>query len=189
MGIRRVLFVLAALAAFPAAVLGANIMLDEFGNATNDLGLIINSSIGQDIGPGGLANALLYSVPTLTWVGGDFFMTEPPQGTETSDIIRFNANPYQIVFYSDFETGETNAPPADIGFPTAFYANQASLMESGAEGGVNEVYYTPIAGQPGFVVGMPGLTWHFVSDVPEPATMTLLALGGIAVAAVRRRMK
>ena len=104
---RRVLFVLAALAAFPAVALGANIMLDEYGNAANDMGLIINSSIGKDIGPGGLPNALLYSVPVLTWLAGDFFMTEPPQGTETSDIIRFNANPYRsrrLILIEVFET-------------------------------------------------------------------------------------
>jgi hypothetical protein len=170
-----------ALLVLPGALVGGNIMIDEYGNAANDMGLNINSTLGQDIHPGGLPNALLFSVPVLTWTQGDVFLMEPPNGTEMSDVIRFNAAPYQIVFYSDVPQGEPNPPLADTGFPNVFDNNQVSVVETGIEGNYQGFYYTPVLGQPGFDPTHPNVTWHFVSETPEPSTLVLLGIGGISL--------
>jgi len=146
-----------------------------------------------DNGPGGLANALTYSLlspPGLT--EGDLLLSESPGGS-ISDIIRFNPTENCsntigcLVFYSDNFDGIDSR--ADIGLPTGRYTNTVSLMEIGPEGD-NGLTYTPVAGQPGFVAGADGpVTYVLASDspVPEPSTIVLFGTGMAALLIIRKR--
>ena len=119
-------------------------------------------------------------------MAGDVLVNEPGGGL--GDIIRFNTTSFvpgsagEMVFYSALGGGML----ADTGFPTANYANQATATE------VNGIItYTPTAGQPGFVAGasLP-VEYVLVSDVPEPASLTMLGIGAAALAGyVWRRRK
>ena len=119
-------------------------------------------------------------------MAGDVLVNEPGGGL--GDIIRFNTTSFvpgsagDMVFYSALGGGSL----ADTGFPTSRYANQATATE------VNGIItYTPTAGQPGFVAGasLP-VEYVLVSDVPEPASLTMLGIGAAALAGyVWRRRK
>jgi hypothetical protein len=170
----------------------------------NGQGLFTNSSgfvstlpvdFQTDNGPGGLANALTYSLlnpPGLT--AGDLLLTESAAGP-ISDIIRFNPTENCsgtigcLVFYSDKLDGVDSL--ADIGLPTGLYTNTISFMEIGPEGN-NGLTYTPLAGQPGFVAGAAGpVTYVLTSDAaptPEPSTIVLFGTGlGVLLVACRKR--
>jgi hypothetical protein len=137
-----------------AALIGATFLLAGSGTAdavsfrVDETGVLIATSgagvdrrlpfaIQMDPGPGGLNNALTYSLgnpPGLT--PGDVEITEPPSGS-LSDLVRFNANKQCnadgsigcLVFYSDKTDNDNGAPLADIGFPTARYDNVITLPE------------------------------------------------------------
>jgi hypothetical protein len=179
------------------------ITVDENGNGTlvntNNFNSPLPSALLQDPGPGGLPGALTYGLlnpPGL--VAGDLIMLEPGTLGVVSDLIRFNPNQTApglgtgtMVFYSDNVDGKDSL--ADIGFPTALYANTATVVEVGPEG-VNGFSYTPTAGMPGFVAGAGGpVTYVIHSDlpsVPEPGALALGAFAscvGLAVAWRRRR--
>lgn len=146
--------------------------------------------LAPDPGPGGLPLALTYNLlgpPGL--VAGDLVILEPGNSI-TSDIIRFNpagtgaqAYPASLVFYSDNVDGADAL--ADTGFPPTLYANSLAVTEVGPEGN-NGFTYTPSASQPGFIPGF-GVTYHIISDVPEPgvAVVTML-IGGVMI---RRRQR
>ena len=75
---------------------------------------------------------------------------------------------------------------ADTGFPIALYTNVVRASEVGPEGN-NGFTYAPTAGQPGFVSGF-NVTYNVISDsVPEPASATLMLVGGGLLLAGRRR--
>jgi hypothetical protein len=176
------------------------VRIDENGHGllTNTAGVSAPLSVAlqNDPGPGGLTGALTYgllSPPGLT--AGDLVLAETPAGI-ISDVIRFNPDETCflllgcLVFYSDKLDPIDSL--ADIGFPTAFYANLLTVNEIGPEGN-NGFSYTPLAGQPGFVAGAAGpVTYIIQSDVPnvpEPSSILLLGTGlGAVILVCRKRV-
>jgi hypothetical protein len=152
------------------------VTVDENGHGTATIpGTVftLQASQSQDPGPGGLSGALTYSFSSplagVPIVMGDVILSEP--GASMSDLIRFNQNPNLVgtlVFYSD--KPEVDAL-ADIGFPTANYGTVITMPETGTEG-INGLTYTPMSGQPGFVVNQ-AVTYMIQSDVPEPASIIM----------------
>jgi hypothetical protein len=169
------------------------------GSYRDSLGLSLALPCSQipDPGPGGLNNALFYSMlnpPGL--VAGDVLIMEPPSDTLLSDILRFDpvTQGGGVFVYSDIDA---DSPPvlADIGFPTSYNTNTLTIDEGGVEGVWNGVIYRPTPGQPGFVAGSAGpvtynfgpVPYNFTSDAaPEPAT-GLLLLAPLAALVLRRR--
>jgi hypothetical protein len=188
-----------AASASAAALTPVLITVDENGNGTIQFtpepASPLLGVMQADPGPGGLASALTYNLqgpPSL--VAGDVFMTDPGEDS-TSDIIRFNpagtgSADYEasLVFYSDNSAGVTAL--ADTGFPTSFYTNTVTIPEVVSGGGSGAVY-TPNSSQPGYVTGFL-VTYDITSDtsaVPEPASISLIALAGGALLAGKRWIK
>jgi hypothetical protein len=176
----------------PAAAQGFSVSItaDENGNGTftNTAGFFANLPFSQitDPGPGGLTGVLNYGIlnpPDLTT--GDLILTE---GLLTGDLIRFDpvTNNGSFFFYSN---QDGDGALADIGGPTNLNTNQLTLPEAALGGGMFGIVYTPIAGQPGFVAGAAGpVTYTFISDAPEPATILLMA-SGLALLFLLRRWR
>jgi hypothetical protein len=127
---------------------------------------------------------LSYTLP-FPGVRGDVSIADS-DGT-VSDIVRFDGN-FHLFFFSDFSVAEPPVSLADVGVPgfnpaapTLFF-NEVSLP-SGADGLWG---YAPTSNDPGgntaFVI------YDFISDVPEPSSLALLACGlGICGFRLRRR--
>jgi hypothetical protein len=179
---------LVAMVAGSASAQGILVSIDENGNG-NLGGVPIPGVVGPDPGPGGLPNALLYFPPPgVGFVPGDVLIFEPgPTPDVLSDVVRFNMNG-PVVFYSEREDNDPKPELADVGFPLAHYPNIVQLIEQGSEGN-DGLLYTPTSTQPGFVPGVPPVTYQIVSDVPEPSTLVLLAgtALGLLVCGWRRR--
>jgi hypothetical protein len=179
------------------------ITLQETGSGTllfpQSPGIPITGVLAPDPGPGGLGSALTFNLlgpPSL--VAGDLFIFDaglplsldlaPAVISVFSDVIRFNpagtgspGYPASVVFYSNPGEGQ----PADTGFPSSFYTNTFSLIESD----LGDVTYTPTAGQPGFVAGF-GVTYHIISApaaVPDTGRSALLLGIGIAALVIIQR--
>ena len=167
------------------------ITVDQNGNGTIDFTAVggvefpLFGVMAPDPGPGGLASALTYELggpPAL--IAGDLLLYNG--FGELHDVIRFNpedtVSGYQasLLFYS-LNTGA----PIDLAdtpvLPGVFYANTASGVE-----GYNGVLYTPGPSDPGFVPGF-AVTYHLVTDVPEPGAIAFFAGIGLCGAAILRR--
>jgi len=175
-----------AIATVAAFAQGLNLVtVDELGNG-NWNGQPLPSFISPD--PFAGIATLTYRLP---WPGvpGDVYLFEPntPVPGPPSDIIRFDGQS-NMYFYSERET--TDQPPFDpadvFQFPPPIAALQViNLMESGPEGN-NGAFYTPPPGGPG--ANSVGASYHFVSDVPEPATLALLGIASGLLIPRRRRL-
>ncbi len=124
---------------------------------------------------------LHYQLPLGTNFVGDVVMLEPQTSGTISDIVRFGFG--SVWFFSEREA--TDVPPFDLAdVPQLPMVNTNSFVfidEIGAEG-LNRAVYTPLPGQPGYVLGLDGLTYVFISDVPEPSVCILVGLGALLLA-------
>jgi hypothetical protein len=173
---------------------GWKVTVDEYGvgTATDPSGavLTLGSAMLPDPGPGGLPSALTYMLPFMGFPG-DVLLIEPGTAQELSDVLRFNGQG-TLVFYSDrWDPSEPPEPGvlADTGFPTLFQGNLLVFPEVGPETGPNGLWnYMPAAGvatQPGW--DPLGVSYNFISDIPEPGSFAFVfGLGALGFAAWRR---
>jgi hypothetical protein len=138
-------------------------------------------TIGQDTGPGGLANALIYTLPFGPGLFqgsavGDVLVTDGVGGP-LSDVIRFNSTGNTMIIYS----AAPGSSLADVGFPSAFYGNQVTVAEINGQ-----ITYTAASiGEYGDRNGFPP-TYQITSDAPaptpEPSSMIICGIGGLILA-------
>jgi hypothetical protein len=157
-------------------------------------------ALQNDPGPGGLANALTYSMTGPTSVTsaltfGDVLLRN---GLGVIADIRFNRNEVCtdgtvgcLVFYADNSDGFDSL--ADTGLPGALYANVADVTLEAGNGAVYAIY-TPIEGQPGFVDGAAApVVYDLIEEVPvpEPASLGVLLAGlaGLGLVCIQRCRK
>jgi hypothetical protein len=173
----------------------AQVTIDENGNGTW-FGAPMPGTMMPDPTTG--LNSLTYLPPvSLTqFIMGDLVITEPIPGTAllVSDVVRFheivtpNGVPVPAIsFYSDLPENAAEIPDlADVGLPNNTLNPFVILPEVGTEGN-NWVDYAPTPNDPGFIAGLAApVTYHIVSDIPEPATLSLLVLGGLALLRKRK---
>ncbi len=184
-------------------VVPTDVVADEWGNGSfsgafngTNQGVLAGSYRVQIPGGGTqFSPALTYTLPFAVGVTGDLLIQN--QSGQLSDVIRFpGINTNQFVFFSDKDvaTGGT-LELADTGLPYQLFPSSANgqfvfATESGAPDG-GWVDYTPTSVQPGYVPGM-AVTYHFVSEVPEPSAMTIAGaslLLPLALRMVRKNRK
>ena len=171
-----------------------SIQLDEYGNG------LFNGQplkfVASAVEPLSGQATLMYILP-FTVTRGDLILTEGAAvPANTTDIVRFDndaaANNGVAYFFSDLpEPGETPVPLADTGIPPITTLPSVTQPELGAEGNNGATYFAA-NGSPGTaLVGgqLLAVTYTIVSDgtVPEPATLSLLAMGGLAMLKRKRR--
>jgi hypothetical protein len=165
------------------------VTLDEYGNGTavNGAGtIVLNGQLMPDPSGGIAGNALVYSLPFNFPAAsvGDYLLLEPPNYTSVSDVVRFWAPVgqagNQVIFYSDLPDVDDQPPIpwADTGLPGSYLQLVVPLQESGLEGGYQAVTHSAISGDPGYIGAGLG-NYTFISDVPEPASLGLMILGGL----------
>jgi hypothetical protein len=169
------------------------ITVDENGNwSTTDLSILSWTSAtppGPPFAPAGLLQTLDYALPFQVTKGAVLIYEDPAQ-TILSDVIWFDGplDPNShMYFYSDNTDGSDSlADQNGVPSPTInFGVNTVKVTEQGMEGDNGYFNYTPTTGMPGFNAG--GVTYNFISDVPEPTTIGLVAIGLLGVLTIRRR--
>ena len=129
---------------------------------------------------------IAYTLP-FPAIPGDVQLIEP-DGT-TSDVLRFDANSH-LFFFSDWNAADPPDAPADVGIPSPVPGLiTVALPETGTEGVLDGYWgYNPGFTGPGG--NSAGAIYDFISDVPEPGALTLLACGlGILGFRLRRQKR
>jgi hypothetical protein len=164
------------------------------------------SHIGLDPSGTGLT-VLYYDLPAIFAIAlrGDVLMTDSWESGGTNDVLRFDGSGH-LIFYS---LGDTNgvggadllaanyAVALNNAITNSLYPfvvfNELSTTGGEAPPGMNYLNYTPLAGSGiGYVGGGPpggSPSYLFISDVPEPATVSLIALGAGAAILWRRKTR
>jgi hypothetical protein len=162
---------------------GWMLTLDEYGAGTyltNGISTPLSGQLLSDPSGGIAGNVLIYTLPFNFQQSGDYFMTntfEPMPLGQASDLIRFwGIN--QVIFYSDND-GPSESAPADTGLPPSLLSPNVGLSETGIEGNTQQASHQTFAGDPGFagLVGGQGITYVFISDVPEPNSLIFTGCG------------
>ena len=159
-----------------AASQGTVVSFDENGHGNVD-GTPLQ--FGVDIPPIGHAT-LYYVLPPIAVDDGDVAVLETGSTSDISDVLRFfnvfALGQVRVYVYSDLpEAGEL--PPfdlADTGIPQ-YLLMPVYVNEVGGEG-YNYADFTAYS-----------TTYHFISDVPEPATLVLLGTAGIWIFTRKKR--
>ena len=180
-------FVLAAIAAIMAtsatSALAQSISVDEFGNGLFSASGPLPASIAVDPVSGTATLAYVLPFPVNP---GDVVLTEPPQTTQFSDLLRFGGpNNNILYFFSDVSTADPADSPADVGIPQP-QTTAIVIPEVGAEGS-NGATWVPGPAGIGGNASLPTLTYDFISEVPEPSSLLLAGLGGALLLALKRR--
>jgi PEP-CTERM motif len=180
-------FVLAAIAAIFAAsatsALAQSISVDEFGNGLFSGSGPLPASIAVDPISGIATLAYVLPFPVNP---GDVVLTEPPQGTAFSDLLRFGGPNHNILyFFSDASTSDPADSPADVGIPQP-QSLVTVIPEVGAEGS-NGATWVPGTAGIGGDASLPTLTYTFISDVPEPSSLLLAGLGCALLLTLKQR--
>jgi hypothetical protein len=156
--------------------------VDEFGVGTYN-GTPLAS--GPLFDPSSGITTIGYTLP-FPAVPGDVVLSEPNIGT-VSDVLRFDGNG-NLFFFSDFDLSDPPDAPADKGLPSTYQLNTVFFTESGVEGGLQGLFgYAPGSGDPGD--NSAGAIYNFISDVPEPGALPLLACGLGMLGYVQHRRK
>jgi len=168
------------------------ITVDEAGHGTFN-GQDFWGTLGPDPTQGLAGNVLIYNLPFLG-VEGDVLMYDNNDINDIGDVLRFDGVGH-LIFYSQNDSFPTDAP-ADTGLPSLIFLNNVSIPELPQPfiEGYNYSQWTPVAGQPGFDPGSPGVPsfnpdYTFISDTPEPATMLLFGVGLAGFIGLKLRRK